>query len=367
MGKAASVQWFPPEEDKATKQGAHFANGISWGVSCACGRRERQEDTCIAVPDLGRPEKDASGSLRMGMPGGHSRTGSTGSNGSRRGGHQRTPSLNNGWSNTSVFGVFDGHGGDGMSKFCEKHMPSTIASYPPQDVRNAVVGAFHRVDEAGRTSNHQGSGSTAMVCCVREDTIYVGNAGDCRAVLCRGGQAIVMSEDHRPSREAERERIEAAGGWVEQASKTDADSRVNGDLSVSRGLGDYYLKQDAGRPADQQIIISTPDVETFQRSRKDEFLVLASDGVWDVLSSQAVVDWVRPRLGGQSTMEDRLNNNDLDLGGIAEGLLDHCLSPRPGLLYGVGEDNMTVILIVFNKSFWKAATGESRSRESSKQ
>lgn len=354
--KITQVQWFPPEEDKATTQGAHFANGISWGVSSACGRRDEMEDTCIAVPDLGRPEKNAQGSLQLGMPGGHSRTGSNGGRGGQ------PPS---GWSNTSVFGVFDGHGGDAMSMFCEQQMARTLASYPHQDLPNALKGAFLRVDEMGRSEQqvlNQESGSTAIVCCIREDTICIGNAGDCRAVLCRSGKAIIMSEDHRPTLDQERLRIEAAGGYVEQASD-DHDPRVNGDLAVSRALGDYHYKQDKDRAPELQIMSAKPDVETFQRSRKDEFLVLASDGIWDVLNSQAVVDWVRPRLGRQSDMEDRLNDGVLDLGSIAEGLIDHCLAPRLQLLNGLGEDNMTVILIVFNKSFWRAANGE-RSRES---
>lgn len=239
-----------------------------------------------------------------------------------------------------------------MAQFCKQNLARSIASFPSSDVRQAIVGAFHRVDSLGRNSDHQDSGSTAIVCCINSEAISVGNAGDCRAVLCRSGKAVNMSSDHRPNLEHERERIEAAGGWVEEASSTDADARVNGDLAISRALGDYHLKQDADRPAEMQIVIPTPDVEVFQRSRKDEFMVIASDGIWEVLSSQAVVDWIRPKLGRTSDMEQRLNDGTLDLSELAERLVDHCLAPRPGLLVGIGEDNMTVIIIVFVKSFW---------------
>merc|ERR1712100_565507 len=81
-------------------------------------------------------------------------------------------------------------------------------------------------------------------------------------------------------------------------------------------------------------------------------MVIASDGIWDVLGEQAVMDWVRRKIGRRSDMEERLHNEDLNLANIAEGLIDHCLAPRLGLLNGFGQDNMTATIVVFVKSFW---------------
>jgi len=336
MGQVAQVQWLPPAEDKQSTQGASFQQGIWWGISAAQGRRDSMEDTFLGIPDLGRPP-DNSMTLAAN-------------------GHERQQQPRAEWTGTSLFGVFDGHHGDDMSKFCEQSMARTIASQPCQDVQRALVESFHRVDQTARSIEHKGSGSTALVACVRQDAIFVANAGDCRAVLCRQGEAVEMSQDHKPSDDFELERIQNAGGWVEMESSQDADARVNGDLSVSRSIGDFTYKQDAARSVSEQIVIPTPDVEVFQRSRKDEFMIIASDGVWDVISSQDCVDWVRRKLGRTSDLEDRLNEEELNLSDIAEGLIDHCLAPRPGLLFGVGEDNMTVILIVFVKSYWADRT-----------
>lgn len=318
MGQVAQVQWLPPLEEKQSVEGSSFSQGIWWGISAACGRRDEMEDTFVAVSDLGRPVD-----------------------------FRAQPRAD--WSQTSVFGVFDGHGGDATAKFCEENMARAIASFPSHNISSALLNAFVHVDEMARGSNHKGSGSTAIVCCVRPDSLVVANAGDCRAVMCRAGQAVDMSVDHKPCLDSERERIENAGGWVEQESGEDADSRVNGEMAISRAIGDFHFKKDTKRGVAEQLIIPTPDVKTFQRSRKDEFMIIASDGVWDVLSSQAAIDWVRCRLGRRSDMEERLQDGSLTPASIAEGLIDHCLAPRPGLLYGVGEDNMTVVLVVFVK------------------
>jgi serine/threonine protein phosphatase PrpC len=264
------------------------------------------------------------------------------------------PRPDPGWNDTALFGVFDGHGGDAVSKFCEQNMALIVAGHPSADVGQALSSSFYRLDNEAKSSKHGGGGSTACIACINSSSICVANAGDCRAVLCRAGQAVEMSTDHRPSLESEAERIEAAGGWVSDESQADSDARVNGDLSVSRAIGDFQYKQDASRPADKQIMVPTPDVEIFQRSRADEFMIIASDGVWDVLSTQSAVDLVRRRLGRRSDLEDRLHNEDLNLQDLAAGLLDHCLAPRLQLIAGYGEDNMTVAVIVFAKSFWTA-------------
>jgi len=329
MGQVAEVQWYPPEENKQVSEGSSFSQGIWWGASAACGRRQNMEDAFLIVGDLGRP------------------------------GPGYRPSAE--WANTSVFGVFDGHAGTTMATFCEQNFAGVIARQPTHDMRAALVSSFHQVDQLA-SGYDDGSGTTALICCLRPDWIHVANAGDSRAVLCRAGVAVSMSTDHKPSLDSERDRIEAAGGWVTDETYADLDARVNGDLSVSRGIGDFAYKQEAGLSVSDQIMTSTPDVEVFQRNRTDEFMIVASDGIWDVLDSAAAVDWVRRRLGRRSDLEERLHNNDLNLSDLAEGLIDHCLAPRPGLLYGYGEDNMTVMVIVFVKSFYTDRQSFQRAR-----
>lgn len=111
----------------------------------------------------------------------------------------------------------------------------------------------------------------------------VANAGDCRAVLCRKGQAIDMSQDHRPIYPSERKRVEELGGYVD-------DGYLNGVLSVSRALGDWDMKFPRGSASP---LIAEPEFRRMDLTEEDEFLIIGCDGIWDVMSSQDAVGLVR--------------------------------------------------------------------------
>lgn len=115
-------------------------------------------------------------------------------------------------------------------------------------------------------------GSTAVVAILSPEHIIVANCGDSRAVLSRGGRAIPLSVDHKPDRSDELARIEAAGGRVIFLNG----ARVEGILAMSRAIGDKYLKP---------VVIAEPEITFTKREPEDECLILASDGLWDVLSS----------------------------------------------------------------------------------
>merc|ERR1712050_654961 len=106
---------------------------------------------------------------------------------------------------------------------------------------------------------------------------------------CRGGDAIQLSKDHKPDVEEERERIEAAGGKV-------IAGRVNGRLSLTRGLGDFAYKKNKTSSPDGQIITAFADVFVEDLHDEDEFLVIGCDGLWERRTSQEVVEFVKPRL-----------------------------------------------------------------------
>mmetsp|Transcript_67370 Transcript_67370/g.179875 ORF Transcript_67370/g.179875 Transcript_67370/m.179875 type:complete len:334 (-) Transcript_67370:201-1202(-) len=132
-------------------------------------------------------------------------------------------------------------------------------------------------DSAGLTE----SGSTAVTCLMVGRELYCANAGDSRAVLCRDGLAVALSEDHKPMNDTEKTRIEKAGGFVE-------DKRVNGTLAVARAIGDFSFKTHDG-PAEDQQVTCNPDIRKFELQEKDEFMILACDGIWDVVTSQQVL------------------------------------------------------------------------------
>jgi len=289
-----------------------------------------------------------------------------------------------GWLETAAFGVMDGHGGMEVARFCEQRLPREIARGSSADPSGALVAAFNRMDDllsretpecdlrpfsdgvalrrcTGRelgcgwpgggvlaqlglepkVVSPDWVGCTCIVCLVRADTIIVANAGDSRAVLSRGGKAVPLSEDHKPNLPIESERIHKAGGCVvrQQVGST-VQFRVNGNLNLSRSIGDLQYKKNSELSAGEQMICSTPDVQTFKREADDEFLLLACDGVWDVLSNQDAVDFVHKRL--KQYLQTRR-----PLSGIMEDMLDYCISPDLAATNGLGGDNMTAVLVLF--------------------
>ena len=140
------------------------------------------------------------------------------------------------------------------------------------------------------------SGSTAVTLLIRGRTYSVAWVGDARAVLCRGGSAVGLTSDHKPNRPDERRRIEAAGGSV------DSKARLFGDLAVSRAFGDMRHKSlevnlETGECGSTSgPLIASPEVTQLPMDATDEFVVLASDGTWDVLSNQEAVNFVRRHL-----------------------------------------------------------------------
>lgn len=178
------------------------------------------------------------------------------------------------------------------------------------------------------------SGSTAVVALIRDKQIIVANAGDSRCILSRGGKAVDLSFDHKPEDDMERNRIQAAGGKVTE------EGRVNGGLNMSRAIGDHFYKRNTTKSPREQMITALPDIETTTLQENDEFLVLACDGIWNSMTSQEVVDFVREKM--------KEEENKKQLSSICEQLFDRCLAPNT-LGDGTGCDNMTCIIVTFDK------------------
>ena len=138
-------------------------------------------------------------------------------------------------------------------------------------------------------SGEDHSGSTAITSFVTPTHIILGNTGDSRAVLCRGGKAHFGTIDHKPTDARETTRVQAAGGFIEMG-------RVNANLAVSRALGDYQYKDRADLPQEAQKITAAADMTVIERAPEDEFLLLCCDGIWDVMSNEEAVDFVTAQL-----------------------------------------------------------------------
>ncbi|KAI9849257.1 MAG: Protein phosphatase 2C 2 [Sclerophora amabilis] len=234
----------------------------------------------------------------------------------------------------SFFGVYDGHGGDKVAIFAGEHIHKIIAkqdSFKEGNLEQALKDGFLATDRAILNDpryEEEVSGCTASVGIISKSKIFVGNAGDSRTVLGVKGRAKPLSFDHKPQNEGEKARINAAGGFVDFG-------RVNGNLALSRAIGDFEFKKSAELSPEQQIVTAYPDVIMHEISDDDEFLVIACDGIWDCQSSQAVIEFVRRGIAAKQ-----------ELFRICENMMDNCLSSNSET-GGVGCDNMTMTIIGF--------------------
>lgn len=309
-----------------------------WGSVSLCGRRPEMEDAFTAIPRFLKIPLQAllADHILDGM--------------NQKSGH----------ATAHFFGVYDGHGGSQVANYCRDRMHTAlveeIESMKQQlsdgnilDDRNmqwekAFTNCFLKVDDevGGKVSrvNVEGVpepvasetvGSTAVVAVLSSSHIIVANCGDSRAVLCRGKEPLPLSVDHKPNREDEYARIEAAGGKVIQWNG----HRVFGVLAMSRSIGDRYLKP---------WIIPDPEVTFIPRMKEDECLILASDGLWDVMTNEEVCDVARRRIllwhkkNGITALAERGEGVDPAAQAAAE-----CLS-KLALQKG-SKDNITVVVV----------------------
>jgi serine/threonine protein phosphatase PrpC len=267
----------------------------------------------------------------------------------------------------AIFGVMDGHGGDFTSEFAADHFMNFFSSsnrlkkYANMSIedqsnvpgieclRPALAETFSKLDAEIRKQQikrndeffklskqqesaegspaprvkYERSGSTCIVVLVTPSHIISANAGDSRAILRRNRNILPLSFDHKPDNIPELERINLANGFVKC-------KRVDGDLAVSRGLGDFSYKSNELLPVEQQKVIPNPEFVIYPRSKDDEFMVLACDGIWDVASNEQCGSFV----------QSLLDEGESDLGLICEEAIDTCLDKN-------SRDNMTIAMVTF--------------------
>ncbi|KOS15576.1 phosphoprotein phosphatase 2c [Malassezia pachydermatis] len=217
------------------------------------------------------------------------------------------------------FAVFDGHAGHFAADWCKDNMGSIfekeLKDNPDMDVREIMKNTFLKADkELEFESERAGtrSGCTAVMCFIRyepassENTndrkrvLYTANVGDARAVLCRNGKAVRLTYDHKGSDMLESKRITDKGGFL-------LNNRVNGVLAVTRSLGDFSMKE---------FVVGSPFTTSIDLLDEDEFLVVACDGLWDVVNDQNAVELVSkvkdPQDAADTLLQHALDNFSTD-------------------------------------------------------
>jgi len=302
----------------------------------------------------------------------------------------------------SFFAVYDGHGGFEVAIYASRHVHHILEAsekFKSGDVAGALVEAYIATDDLMLTQ--QGNkelneihnefsvktdaffapspelssnmiGCTAVSCVIdfEKHVITCANSGDSRCLVCESGKAMRLSEDHKPNLPTEIKRITAAGGKV-------TGGRVNGNLNLTRTLGDHEYKSNKSLKPEEQIITCVPDTKTYEIKDETEFLILACDGIWDVMLDQDAVNFIHKRLLPLDCLtqeekdlcttsnlqrdqkwgdrEDPTENpaewpgevaTSLDdlLCRTASQLLDKCLAPSPQ--FAIGCDNMSACIVL---------------------
>eukprot|EP00510_Aplanochytrium_minuta_P002367 CAMPEP_0184017544 /NCGR_PEP_ID=MMETSP0954-20121128/7600_1 /TAXON_ID=627963 /ORGANISM="Aplanochytrium sp, Strain PBS07" /LENGTH=289 /DNA_ID=CAMNT_0026298801 /DNA_START=333 /DNA_END=1199 /DNA_ORIENTATION=- len=191
-------------------------------------------------------------------------------------------------------GLFDGHGGgdcsEYMSRVMSQHVTENFSSEEAWEKGEDVFrDMFHHLDEEyceKAKQNDDTSGTCATVVVVKGDEAIVANIGDCRAVVVKEGdkKAKSVTKDHRADTPDEERRISEAGGKVQNG-------RIL-NLSPSRVFGDIDVKSLVGA----NVVIPTPDVDRVKLNGSKGFMIVASDGLWDVVSNQTAADIVKKSL-----------------------------------------------------------------------
>ncbi|OBA25470.1 protein phosphatase type 2C [Hanseniaspora valbyensis NRRL Y-1626] len=227
------------------------------------------------------------------------------------------------------FAIFDGHAGIEASKWCGKNLHDVIENKMNadnnRDIREIFNESFQEADKEINANLSGHSGCTAAVCILRweqqDDSddgldhsrmLYTANVGDSRIVLMRDSVALRLTYDHKASDAMECKRVESIGGLVIK-------NRVNGMLAVTRSIGDKFF---------DSLVISNPFTTKIELTSKDEFMIIACDGLWDVMEDQEACDFI---VENELTTDPQM---------ASELLIEHALKLGSA-------DNLTVMVVSF--------------------
>jgi len=192
-----------------------------------------------------------------------------------------------------------------------------------KEIESVFKSACLKLDKRLKEKKDIDSGTTAICATITQNSIIIANLGDSRALFSQKNGSFLATKDHKPKSPSEKKRIEDAGGLVLRG-------RVNANLATSRALGDFDLKNVPGLPPTKQPVSSEPDVYVLERNpANDDFLVLASDGVYDMFDNEELRAFIQNLLKSSKSLED-----------VVSQILDESFS-RGSM------DNMTLTLIVF--------------------
>jgi serine/threonine protein phosphatase PrpC len=174
--------------------------------------------------------------------------------------------------------LHDGHNGDSVAKISNERFPIIFKENLENnlfDVEKSLIESFEQLDEELNTYSEIGSTSLIVYITFEEDKLilYSANIGDTRCLLIKENLSIRLSKDHKATNKEESERVVKCGGVI-------YNNRLNGYLAITRSLGDFkYKNLNSG-------LISIPYINKIEIEKTDKFVVMGSDGIWDVITDE---------------------------------------------------------------------------------
>lgn len=248
------------------------------------------------------------------------------------------------------FGIYDGHGGNGCSLYLKNYLHNNIEDISYQGIYQAIKATEQRYfNEKATGSNIDKSGSCAICAIISDSKCYIVNVGDSRAIVVKNNMIVLSTIDHKPCNPYEKDRVINAGGKVYQMpqllplanpniERAYGPYRVSpGRLSVSRTIGDIAAKniEMGGNP---NVVISDPDIFPIELTKEFEWIILGSDGIFDVLSNEEILQ------SSQKGLKYKLTNKcDISqmCGYIAKEILKEAMIKE-------SYDNVSCVVIAIN-------------------
>ena len=181
-----------------------------------------------------------------------------------------------------LYCVFDGHGGDFVAKYMMNKYSNILLEKIRENLGTIPDMMFQSIKEVILQIPKDDSmtcGTTYLIVLKYGELLFVANGGDCRAIINDDVNVKQITIDHKPNLKREYDRIYASGGFV-TFNENDV-PRVNGNLAISKSIGDFYL---------YPHVTWIPDIFMTQISKNNHLLVIASDGLWDVMSNEDVMN-----------------------------------------------------------------------------
>ena len=194
----------------------------------------------------------------------------------------------------SLFGIFDGHGGNDVVKYIKNRLPEIIKTNilnnnNNDSIENNLISSFNKIDEELKFYDSEYTGSTATILLIQENIIYCANVGDSTAFIIYDNFIKKISTEHKCTNPKEEERIILKGGKITK-------NRVMGQLVLSRSLGDLYCKKYG--------VSNIPDISINKLDKNVKYIIVASDGIWDVVKDNELLQLSKNKKNAEGFCKD---------------------------------------------------------------